>query len=293
MKAGHLLEYSLLLGVSFLFRWLPIDLSRALGRAVGRLGGRVLKIRKKVAFANIQQAFPEWTSDEVERCYQKMWEHFGMVAAELSRLPRMSVEDLEKHIDHDIYDYVKGIFSRGKGAIFVSGHIGNWEWLGALIAARGFPFTFIVEQQSNRLVERWMDRMRTRPGVDIYSRANAAKGTLQALKNNRLVAILSDQDAGKAGVFVPFFGKLASTPRGPALFHLRTGATLLYGSCCRENGKFHLKLEEIVIQEPTGNRERDETEIMTAITSRLESDIRQHPEQYMWLHRRWKTSPEN
>jgi len=266
-------------------------MSRWLGRAVGNLGGKVLKIRKRVALENIRQAFPDLSPDESEHLYHATWQHFGMVAAELSRLPRMNLADLKRQIDCDITEIVREVFSRGKGAIFVSGHIGNWEWLGAMVAAEGFPFTFVVEQQSNQLVGDWMDKMRVREGVEIFSRAQAAKGTLLALKRNRMVAMLSDQDAGNAGVFVPFFGKLASTPRGPAVFHLKTGAPLLYGSCCRENGKFHLRLEEVLLPEMTGNREEDERVIMDLITSRLESDIRLHPEQYMWLHRRWKTAP--
>ncbi len=277
--------------MAFLFRWLPLRLSRALGRSVGMLGGRVFKIRKRVAEGNIRQAFPNYSLHDVERCYLDAWSHFGMVAAELARLPRMKISDLKIAIESDNMEFLNKILSGGKGAIFVSGHFGNWEWLGAMIAAQGLPFTFVVEQQSNRLVGAWMDRMRAREGVEIFSRAQAAKGTLQALKRNKMVAMLCDQDAGLAGVFVPFFDRLASTPRGPALFHLKTGAPLIYGSCCREHGRFRLTLEEMLLPPLSGDREEDERAIMAAITARLEQDVRQNPEQYMWLHRRWKTAP--
>ncbi len=291
MTIGHYNEYTLLQGVAFLFRWLPLGLSRALGRLVGVLGGRVLKIRKRVAIDNIRQAFPDRSQIEEERLYQSAWLHFGMVAAELSRLPRMNLADLKQQIACNFNDFLDEIFSRGKGAIFVSGHLGNWEWLGAMVATEGFPFTFVVEQQSNRLVEAWIDRMRARENVEIFSRTQAAKGTLQALKKNRMVAMLSDQDAGQAGAFVPFFNKLASTPRGPAVFHLKTGAPLIYGCCCRENGRYCLSFVEIVPPTLSGNREEDERAIMAIITARLEADIRRYPDQYMWFHRRWKTGP--
>ncbi len=240
---------------------------------------------------NIRRAFSKYSESEAERLYHKTWLHFGMVAAELSRLPRMKLSDFRVHVENDTTEFLQEIFSRGKGAIFASGHIGNWEWLGAMIAAEGFPFTFVVEQQSNQMVGDWMDRMREREGIEIHSRGSATKGTLQALKRNQMVAMLSDQDAGNAGVFVPFFGKLASTPRGPALFNFKTGAPIIFGSCCREEGKFKLRLEEIVPPPTSGDRTEDERIIMAIVTARLEADIRQHPDQYMWLHRRWKTAP--
>lgn len=289
-RISHTIEYALLAGVAFLFRWLPMPVSRALGRSVGRLAV-VLGIRHRVAVSNIRRAFPHYNPRETEQCYLRTWLHFGMVAAELSRLPRMNLSDLEHYVNHENLEIVEKIFARGKGAIFVSGHIGNWEWLGALMAAKGIPFTFVVEKQANRLVEEWMDRMRMRPGVDIVSRSNAPRGTLKALKCNRMVAILCDQDAGSSGVFVPFFGTPASTPRGPALFHLKTGAALVYGSCCRDGDSFRLRLEEIPIDDVSGELTENEQSIMAKITSHLEADVRRYPDQYMWLHRRWKTVP--
>ena len=289
MQPGNRLEYLLILGIAFLFRWLPINLSRGLGRSVGSFAGNVLKIRRQVAEENLSRAFPELSPLEIHQRYLQTWQHFGMVASELARLPRMELENLREQIDYPEPETLKAIFQRGKGVIFVSGHLGNWEWLGAMVASSGFPFTFVVEQQSNRLVEAWIDRMRMRGNVEIFSRSHAAKGTLQALKNNRMVAMLSDQDAGSAGVFVRFFKRPASTPRGPALFHLKTGAPLVYGSCCRESGRYRLHFEEIVPVPLSGDREIDERAIMELISSRLEADIRAHPDQYMWLHRRWKT----
>jgi KDO2-lipid IV(A) lauroyltransferase len=289
MRFRFRIEYALLLGVAFLFRWLPMALSRGLGSAVGSLAGKALKIRQKVAVENLQSAFPELTVLQATELYRRVWQHFGKVAAELSREPRMQRGDFEKLIDDHGLEIVKDILRRGKGAIFVSGHLGNWEWLGAMAASTGIPVTFVVENQSNQLVEKWIDRMRAREGVEIYSRLQAPRGTLQALKNNRMVAMLCDQDAGPPGVFVPFFSRMASTPRGPALFHLKTDAPLIYGSCCRENGKFQLRFEEIVPPPSSGDRSEDERNIMGMITERLEQDIRLHPDQYMWLHRRWKT----
>jgi len=153
--------------------------------------------------------------------------------------------------------------------------------------------TYVVEAQANPLIERWMNRMRESVGVEIVPRRDAARGVLRSLKRNRVVAMLCDQDAGRAGVFVPFFGRPASTPRGPAVFHLKTGVPMIFGSCPGDRrGKYRVNFEPLKFTGLIGERERDERAIMSQITARLEADIRLRPEQWLWLHRRWKTSPE-
>jgi KDO2-lipid IV(A) lauroyltransferase len=182
---------------------------------------------------------------------------------------------------------LKEAVSAGKGAIVVSGHLGNWELMGAIIATIGLPVTFVVTTQRNKLIESLIDRYREAADIEIVKRRAAVKGVLSALKRNRLVAILIDQDAHEDGAFVPFFGRLSSTPRGPAIFHLRTGAPLIFASCIRLPGD-HYRIE--VERLNTGNL-TDADEIIALATARLEAAIRETPEQWFWMHRRWKTSP--
>ncbi len=240
---------------------------------------------------NLELAFPEWTIEQRLRMFNLVWHHFIRVAFELMRLPHLSIDDLKKYID--ISDGSLAVLERAlkqnRGVIFVSGHLGNWEWMGAFVAMLGFPLSYVVETQSNRLVDNWVNQIRMNYGAEIITRQNAVKGILTALKRQRIVAMLSDQDAGPAGVFVSFFGHPASTPKGPAVFHLKTDAPIIFGSAILNNNKYHISLEDLKFPPLTGDRDSEEKEIMKLITNRIEQEIRKHPEQYLWLHRRWKT----
>jgi len=271
---------------------LPFRFSRLAAGFLGCLAGGLFGIRKKVAFDNLRHAFPEKSNRELERIRLGCWKHFVKVGAEMARLPKFDEKFIRRWIDLDKQTVMRDVLARGKGAIVVSGHFGNWEWIGGGMACLGYPVTYVVTSQTNRLVEDLMNRMRASVVIQIVNRSNAVKGVLSALKNNRAVAILCDQDAGEAGVFVPFFGRPASTPRGPALFHLKTGVPVVFSAApCDEDGIIRVLFEEMKFEGLTGDRDKDEVRIMTQITARLEKEIRRHPEQWLWLHRRWKSSP--
>lgn len=282
-------EFALLWGAAFLFRWLPLPLSRGLAALVGWLAGSLIRLRRQVALENVRQAFPDLSEAAARRTVARVWRHFARVGAELARLPRMTLPAFELAVDGREIEVIRRSIDRGKGAIFVSGHLGNWEWLGAMAARAGIPVSYVVTTQSNKLVEAWMDRMRLSSGVEIIPRRNAVRGVLSALRRNRAVAILCDQDAGLGGVFVSFFGTAASTPRGPAIFHIKTGAPLIFGCCCRIGKRYVTHFEELPSPYPVGDRETDERAVMDVVTRRLEEEIRRYPDQYLWLHRRWKS----
>lgn len=286
-------EYAALLGAAALFRWLPRPLSYGLASAVGALGSRVIKLRKRVAVENLMRAFPELSPREAEERYIACWAHLAKVGAELARMSRLNFDQMSRYIDGSDIAKIPPIIARGKGIIFVSGHLGNWEWLGAMTAMAGIPITYVVAGQSNRMVEEWLDRMRQGAGVEIINRRDPAKAILTALKRGRVIAMLSDQDAGNGGVFTEFFGHPASTPRGPAVFYSKTGAPLVFGSCMRQkDGKYRISYEELIPPASTDDRQADETAVMSLVSARIEQEIRQYPEQYLWLHRRWKTKPD-
>jgi len=274
-------------------RILPFRFARLCAGFLGFLIGGLLGIRKKVALDNLRRAFPDKSERELKRIYLGCWQHFLKVGAEMARLPRMNDRFINRWIDLEKQTVMRDLLSRGRGAIVVAGHYGNWEWMGGCMSYIGYPVTYVVTSQTNRLVEDWMNRMRESVGVQIVHRSNAVRGVLAAIKQNRAIAILCDQDAAETGAFVPFFGRPASTPRGPAVFHLKTGVPIAFGAAHRDkNGVIRVLFEEMKFENLTGDRERDEFQIMKQITSRLEGEVRKHPEQWLWLHRRWKTSPE-
>ncbi len=254
------------------------------------IAAHVLRLRRKVALDNLKRAFPEKENRELRRIYARCWRHFIRVGAELARIPRLNIANVARWIDLSQHKVLKDALSGGKGVIAVSGHFGNWEWMGAGVTIIGYPVAFVVTSQTNRLVEDWMNRMRQSVDIETVHRSRAVRGFLSARKRNRIVAILCDQDAGTSGVFVNFFGRPASTPRGPAAFHLKTGMPIVFVSAPRgRDGKYHLTFEKMKFSKLTGNREQDVQVIMQEITTRLEAEIRACPEQWLWLHRRWKT----
>lgn len=205
-------------------------------------------------------------------------------------MPGMSEKEWDRLMTVTGWSNLEKAFSQGRGVIFVSGHIGNWEWLGGIAAKRGFPVAYVVEHQANPYLERLLDHFRRHQGVKIIPRERASREILHYLRQGYIIAMLSDQDAGDVGVQVPFFGINASTPRGPAIFHLKTRAPLIFGYLVKEGKRYIGGFEEPMEIAISGHRESDERTIMAVITSQLEALVRRYPDQYLWLHRRWKST---
>ena len=289
-KLNHRLEYYLALVLTAFFRALPVLYAVRLGMGIGWLAYKLLGIRREVMLANLKQAFPDKTDEEREQIALKAYCHWGGMGAEFAILPKMNDAYLKKYVTIEGLDVVEKVHALGKGGINISGHFGNWEILGVAASNEGMNATYVVARQSNKLIDKMMDDIRTAHNIEIWKKREAPRGVLKSLKNNRFVALMIDQDAGKDGVFVDFFGKEASTHRGPAIFHLKTRSTFILSTCVRIKGA-HYKVEfkEINLDIPEGTREEKSKFIMAELTKMLEEKVRQYPEQYFWMHKRWKT----
>jgi KDO2-lipid IV(A) lauroyltransferase len=281
---SHRLQYRLLSLFALVLRVLPRKFRSYIGAGLGQVIYSI-GIRKKVTQQNIAAAFPTMPQRGIRELSARVYRHFGRVAVSFVELPRLKPQDVGQWIDVKSFAVLDQAIRLGKGGIVFSGHLGNWEIMGAIVAQCGYPVTFVVANQSNRLVEDMIDRYRMAAGIEIYKRKDAVRGVLTALKRNRLVALLVDQDAHEDGAFVPFFGRLASTPRGPAVFHIRSGSPLIYADCIRLPGeRYRIQLQNLDTSGCT-----DPDEITARMTAILESAIRNTPEQWLWMHRRWKT----
>lgn len=285
-RFSHRIEYCLAVFLGSFLALLPRRARTAFGSCVGQLA-YFIGIRRKVTEQNLALAFPNLPPKGVKTTAACVYRHFGTVAASFTSIPRLKPEDVNQWIFIEGLEILDQAVSEGKGGLFYSGHLGNWEIMGAIAARLGYPVTFVVARQSNREVEALIDHYRESAGIEIVKRADAVKGVLSALKRNRLVAIMIDQDAHEDGAFVPFFGQLASTPRGPAVFHLRTGSPLIFAHSVRlPKDKYRIRFTR------TDTTSFPDADSLTAhMTRRLESAIRETPEQWFWMHRRWKTSP--
>ena len=174
----------------------------------------------------------------------------------------------------------------------MTGHLGNWELAGAYVAARGIPLDAIARRMKNPLFDEYLTDTRSRIGMHVVHDAEAVRRTPRSLRDGRAVAFLADQGVlGLASTFVPFFGRPAKTPRGPAVFALRLDVPVVFGVALRQpSGKYRLVFEPVAV-ENTGDRDRDVDAIVARYTATLERWVRRYPEQYFWHHRRWKRQP--
>jgi KDO2-lipid IV(A) lauroyltransferase len=272
-----------------------LDWERAgnVGARIAALGYRPLGIRRRVVERQIAAAFPGLDEADVNRIARGAYEHLGrssIEAAMLARLGPDAVLDLFEGVDD--WGAVEQALSLGRGLIFVTGHLGNWELGGAYLAARGVPLDAIARRMSNPLFDRYLTETRSKIGMVVVHDADAVRRTPRSLRDNRAVAFLSDQGVlGLASTFVPFFGRPAKTPRGPAVFALRLQVPVVFGVAIRQpSGKYRLSFERVLVED-TGDRDRDVDAIVTRYTSALERWVRRYPEQYFWHHRRWRRQP--
>jgi KDO2-lipid IV(A) lauroyltransferase len=292
MKFQHQLEFYGVRIIAWIARQLPLQLAIALGRVLGWFVFEVLRIRRLITMENLRRAYPQqpqwWIRKTAGACYR----HFGRVAVELARLPKMDVHWVEKHVEIIGREVLDRCLERGKGGIVLSGHLGNWEIMGAAAAVIGYPITYIVTTQRNKGVEAWIDNLRREKGIEIIKTHDSPKRMIQALRNNHLMAVLSDQDAHEDGEFIPFFGRPASTPRGGPVLHLKTCASLMFGYAVGlPGGKWQITYKDIPEANDEISTNEAVTHLLTHATGRLEQEIRKHPKQWLWMHRRWKTQP--
>jgi KDO2-lipid IV(A) lauroyltransferase len=288
----HRAEYALARTLESAVSTLPEGAADAFGRRLGATVHR-LGIRRATVEQNLRLAFPErteaWRQDVCRRAYQ----HLGREAAAMLRLAKL---DKQAVIDRTVtrgWDEMEGALAEGKGCILATGHYGNWEIAAAAVAARGVPISAIVRRQGNLLVDARLDDTRRRLGVETISQRDAPRAVPKALRKNGVVGIVGDQDARKAGVFVPFFGTPASTHRGPALFAIRFGAPVFACVARRLPGagvRYEVSGTRVPVPR-TGDLEADVAALTAELAARLEASIREAPEQYFWFHRRWKSKP--
>jgi len=263
------------------------------GARVGKLAYRPLGIRREVAERQIAAAFPEFSPERVAEVARLSFESLGRTSIETAVLPGTPREELIRRFELvEGWDTLEAARSEGKGVIIVTGHLGNWEYGGAYVAARGMPFDAVTRGMANPLFDAYIRRTRAQIGFEVIHDAEAVRRTPRALKEGRVIAMVCDQDGlNLASTFVPFFGRPAKTPRGPAVFALRLGVPLIFAASVRRpSGNYALLLSRLPVV-VTGDRDADIDAIVLAYTQRLEAYVREYPEQYFWQHRRWRRQP--
>ncbi len=285
------LTYLLLKGFSVFINLFPEPFSLWMGRQLGNLAYFLDWERRKVALQNLEIAFGREKSEE-ERCSiaQKAFQNLGMMAIEFFRIPKMRVEDFKAKLVMEGLDGAMELLKKEKGLLLLVSHFGNWELMGLTSKVIGHPIMVLAKPMKNRYVDQFITRIRQSAGLDVIPPERASRKVIRALSENRAVAILIDQRTKRSeGVWADFFGKKAPTTPGLALLALRTGAPVLPVFMVRSGFQKH----RLLFKEPlelirTGNVKKDVKANTQLINDTLEAMIRQYPDQWFWVHRRWE-----
>jgi len=274
---------------------LPRGLALKAGQMVGALAHWVLPHLSHHAEINLRLAFPEMNEGERARLKRGTFRNLGRLLGEISQFPRLSRDNIESIVNYvGLNNYLDAV-AAGRGVILLTGHIGAWELSVFAHSIYGHPMSFLARRVDNPLVEQLAESNRTRFGNRSIDKKNSVREVLRTLKSGGVVGILADLNSSREeGVFCDFFGVQACTTAGVATLALRTGAIVLPGYIVwDEAAKIHrLHFEPPIETIITGNREHDVRVNTAQYTKVIESIVRRYPDQWLWIHRRWRTRPE-
>lgn len=289
--AAHRLEDLAIGAISSFLRLLPEPVALGSGRAIGRLVGSVLGVRRKVIVKNLELAFPDRSDSWRRRVARRVFPHIAREVVTLLRVGADRSRGVEGRVQFERLEVLEGAFGEGKGVILLTGHIGNWEIAGGALTLEGYPLDAVAQRIKNPLADRRMRGLRERLGLRVIYRRDAPREVLRSLRRGRVVALVADQSDRRQDLFVDFFGVPASTARGPALFALRTGAPVVVATSLRLPGwraRYRVSFTRLV---GAGMAPPSEGELMRTYFGVLEEAIAEAPEQYFWPHDRWRARP--
>ena len=291
--ARQRLDYALLYALFLLARPLPRRALLSVGRGLGSFVHSTLRFRRGVVGDNLRQALgAELGEQQVQTVARSFYRQLGMTLMEFLASPRLAPEEVAELVDIQGLENLERVLARGQGGLLVSGHFGNWELLGARIAASGHKIHFVVKSQANHRVDAIQNEIRRKVGVGILRTDSGVKEMVKALRRGEFVAMLADQDAGKDGYFTEFLGRQASVFRGPAYLAWKLKCPLITGHILRrEDGRHLTVIEEPVFPDPDWSEEQAVARLSEIHVQRLAAAVRRNPDHYYWLHRRWKTRP--
>jgi KDO2-lipid IV(A) lauroyltransferase len=274
---------------------LPRRLSRALAIALAMviylLHGRL----RRVGMRNLALAFPEKSESERARILRGEFASLGRQLAEVCQFPHYTLANVEDVVVYDGLENFEAAYARGKGVLFLTAHFGGWEISAFAHSLHGHPLHVVMRPMDNQYLDRLIQGYRTLHGNKTVAKDDFVRGLLAAMKAGETVGILMDTNmTPPQGVFVNFFGIPACTASGLARIALKTGAAVVPGFTLwdADLGKYRLRFDPAVELIRTGDLEADIVANTQKFTSVIEDYVRQYPEQWLWVHRRWKTRPE-
>lgn len=293
IRIRNFIEYALLRAFTTLLLSFPLDYALSLAQLMADVFYIFPNKFRRRGLQHLKMAYPDKSADELGHILKGVFEHSTMMLVEVLSFPRkIRKYNYTKYVDVRGLELIDQTLKGGKGVMFISAHFGNWELIGYTVSLLGHQINTVVRFMPNPAADALLNYSRRFQGQRIIYNDNAVRDMMRVLKNNRILALVCDQDARANGIFVDFMGLPSSTVRSPALLHMKLGTPLLMLYCYRPKpNKFYYTFSFEQCALPKLNPATAEEQITQAFTSDIERMIRKYPEQWMWIHRRWKTRP--
>jgi Kdo2-lipid IVA lauroyltransferase/acyltransferase len=291
----HKLEAGLAAAVTAAVGVLPRRAMLVLGRGLGRVWGALDQRHLEIARDALRRAFPEWDEGRVDRTARGVYAHFGAVLLDILWLSRQSRERLLSIIDWEGRERVEQAYAAQRGILFLTAHIGNWEIHAIGHGWRHEPIGVVARPLDNPWLDARLCAFRRRSGNTVIYKRQALAQVLRTIRSGEGVAILLDQNVqAKDGIFVDFFGRPAATTTVAAAVARKTGCVVMVARTrLLANGRYRITYETPVEWTATDDRNADIAALTQTLTRRIEAWVRETPEQWLWIHRRWKTQPQD
>ncbi len=272
---------------------LPLRGADWVGRRLGDVAYALQGRRRRRALANLARAFPGLSGDGHRRIARGSWQHLGVMLGELCRVLARPMPALLAGVSIEGDQHLAAVMAQHGRALLLTAHLGNWEMLTVANGLLGYPVAVVVRPLDSALMNAVAERLRRKTGVEIIDKRDALRPVLTALRGGRLVGILLDQNtARRESVFVPFFGRPASTSRSIAVLALRTATPVVPVFIRREApGRHRVTIHPPVPAPGAKDREEAIVELTARCTAAIEAAIREVPDQWLWMHDRWRTKP--
>ena len=273
---------------------LPRPVARFVGANFARVAYAIRTPLRRAAMQNLKLAFPHWSDAKRRKMVRGMIRQIGWMAGEFSQFPNYTRGNIEQIVVVDGFENFDAARRRGKGVLFLTGHMSAWELAPFAHALYGYPLHFLVRPIANLRVDALINRYRCLSGNKPIEKNRSARAILKVLSDGGTLGILSDQNTAlEEGVFVDFFGIPASTTSGLARIALRTNAAVVPGFLSWDSVRhtYRLGFKTAVELVRTGDEEADVRECTARFTHVIEDYVRAHPDQWLWVHKRWKTRP--
>jgi KDO2-lipid IV(A) lauroyltransferase len=285
----QLFLYGVVRAVLMIVGMFPYAMAPQVGRWLGGVVRLLDRRHRRVAVKNLEKSRGVCPPDAIPEFVERVYGHLGLLAVEMMMIPKL-IDRLDEIVRLERFHVVDEVRRRGRGMITVIGHLGNWELVGLAVCRAGHPLHSLARPIENPRLDRFLHRFRTQTGQRIIPKYHALGEMVRVLQRNEILIVQVDQDARSHGVTTDFFGRPASTHRSPALLSLKYGTPIVVANIYREGGVHHCVLSDPILPDAFKEQPDPVRALTRAYTEKFEECVRQHPEQWFWVHDRWKSA---